>query len=136
MAFRAPLERLRRRLVDLLHTEHGFTPDEAEAAVVMGAYLDDALVGLPAAAAARVPELAEETLAPAGCRVQPGKTKVWVPEGLCPRGYWALHRALKLLSLLWVNLGRRSAPLTGLATFSSKPSKATAPSPLGLWPPR
>ena len=86
MAFRAPLERLRRKLVDLLRTEHGFSPEDADAAVVLGAYLDDVLVGLPAAAAARVPELAEETFAPAGCQVQQEKTKVWVPEGICPLG--------------------------------------------------
>ena len=53
MAFRRPVERLRELRVDVLVEEHGYSKDEAEAAVVLGAYLDDVLVGLPAEAALR-----------------------------------------------------------------------------------
>ena len=53
---------------------------------MLGAYLDDVLVGVPAAVAARVPALAAQAFAPAGCLVEQQKTKVWVPAGLCPEG--------------------------------------------------
>ena len=66
---------------------------------MLGAYLDDTLVGLPAAAAARVPELAAAAFAPAGLTIQPAKTKVWVPAGLCPAGCadWWAPRGLRVL---------------------------------------
>ena len=51
-------EALRAALVTTLVEEHGYSAEEAEAAVVLGAYLDDVVVGLPAAVAARVPPLA------------------------------------------------------------------------------
>ena len=68
-AFRASLAALRERLLDLLVTEHSYTREAAEAELVLGAYLDDVLVGLPAAAAARVLPLAREAFAQAGCTV-------------------------------------------------------------------
>ena len=86
VAFRRPLEELREALLAHLESEHGFSRADAEAHVVIGAYLDDVLVGLPAAAAARVPELAAEAFARARCVVEQQKTKVWVPAGLCPSG--------------------------------------------------
>ena len=43
-AFRRPVERLRAALVSELEAEHGLSREEAEAAVVLGAYLDDVLV--------------------------------------------------------------------------------------------
>ena len=54
---------------------------------------------MPAAAAARVPELAAAAFAPAGLTVQPAKTKVWVPSGLCPDGCaaWRTPRGLRVL---------------------------------------
>ena len=55
MAFRRPVERLRELLVGVLVEEHGYSKEEAEAAVVLGAYLGDVVVGVPAQAAARVP---------------------------------------------------------------------------------
>ena len=66
---------------------------------MIGAYLDDVLVGLPAAAAARVPELAAEAFARARCVVEQQKTKVWVPAGLCPSGCqaWWSPRGLRIL---------------------------------------
>ena len=99
MAFRRPVERLRELLVDVLVEEHGYSKDEAEAAVVLGAYLDDVLVGLPAEAAARVPALAAQAFAPAGCLVEQQKTKVWVPAGLCPTDCeeWWSPRGLRIL---------------------------------------
>ena len=65
----------------------------------MGAYLDDVLVGVPAAVAARVPALAAQAFAPAGCQVEQQKTKVWVPAGLCPAGCdaWWSPRGLRIL---------------------------------------
>ena len=53
VAFRKPVEALRAALVTALVEEHGFSREEAEAAVVLGAYLDDVVVGLPAELAAR-----------------------------------------------------------------------------------
>ena len=99
MAFRRPVERLRELLVDALVEEHGSSKEEAVAAVVLGAYLDDVLVGLPAEAAARVPALAAQAFAPAGCLVEQQKTKVWVPAGLCPTGCeeWWPPRGLRIL---------------------------------------
>ena len=65
----------------------------------MGAYLDDVLVGIPAAAAARVPELATAAFSPVGCEVEGAKTKVWVPSGVCPDGCteWWSPRGLRVL---------------------------------------
>ena len=99
MAFRRPVERLRELLVDVLVEEYGHTKEEAEAAVVVGAYLDDVVVGLPAEAAGRVPALAAQAFAPAGCLVEQQKTKVWVPAGLCPAGCeeWWSPRGLRIL---------------------------------------
>ena len=45
VGFRRPVERLRAALVAALVVEEGYAPEEAEAAVVLGAYLDDVLVG-------------------------------------------------------------------------------------------
>ena len=99
VGFRKPVEGLRASLVTALVEEHGYSADEAEAAVVLGAYLDDVVVGLPAALAARVPALAADAFAPAGCLVEQQKTKVWVPSGLCPAGCegWWSPRGLRLL---------------------------------------
>ena len=63
-------------LVAVLVDEGGYSPEEAEAAVVLGAYLDDVVVGLPAEAVARVPSLAAQAFAPVGCQVEQQKTKV------------------------------------------------------------
>ena len=68
---RGPLAALRESLLQLLEAEHNYTREQAEAELVLGAYLDDTLVGLPAAAAARVPELAAAAFAPADLTVQP-----------------------------------------------------------------
>ena len=99
VAFRRPLEELREALLSHLEAEQGCSRAEAEAQIVIGAYLDDVLVGLPAAAAARVPELAAETFARVGCVVEQQKTKVWVPAGLCPSGCqaWWSPRGLRVL---------------------------------------
>jgi len=99
LAFRRPVEELRAALVAVLVEEHGYSPQEAEAAVVLGAYLDDVVVGLPAVVAARVPALAAQAFAPAGCVVEQQKTKVWVPGGLCPAGCeeWWSPRGLRVL---------------------------------------
>ena len=99
VAFRRPVEELRAALVAALVEEHGYSLREAEEAVVLGAYLDDVLVGVPAAVAARVPALAAQTFAPAGCLVEQQKTKVWVPAGLCPDGCeaWWSPRGLRVL---------------------------------------
>ena len=70
VAFRKPVEALRAALVTALVEEHGFSREEAEAAVVLGAYLDDVVVGLPAELAARVPSLAAQAFASAGCLVE------------------------------------------------------------------
>ena len=86
LLFRRPVERLRELLVNVLVEEHGYSKEEAEAAVVLGAYLDDVVVGVPAQAAARVPGLAAQAFAPVGCLVEQQKAKVWVPAGLCPAG--------------------------------------------------
>ena len=96
---RKPLAALRESLLQLLEDEHGYTREQAEAELVLGAYLDDTLVGLPAGAAAKVPELAAAAFAPAGLTVQPAKTKVWVPSGLCPAGCadWWAPRGLRVL---------------------------------------
>ena len=96
---RKPLAALRESLLRLLVTEHGYTQEQAEAELVLGAYLDDTLVGLPAGAAAKVPELAAAAFAPAGLTVQPAKTRVWVPSGLCPAGCadWWAPRGLRVL---------------------------------------
>ena len=67
MAFRRPVERLRELLVDVLVEEYGHTKEEAEAAAVLGAYLDDVVVGVPAQAAARAPALAAQAFTPVGC---------------------------------------------------------------------
>ena len=75
-AFRRSLETLRERLLDVLVNEFGLTREAAEAELVLGAYLDDVLVGLPAAVAARVPGLATEAFELAGCVVEEGETKV------------------------------------------------------------
>ena len=98
-AFRGPLAELRDRLLSCLETECGYSPEHAEAELVLGAYLDDVLVCLPAAAAARVPGLAAASFAPAGLAVQEEKTKVWVPNGLCPAGCaaWWSPRGLRVL---------------------------------------
>ena len=45
VAFREPVEALRAALVAVLVEEHGYSPGEAEAAVTLGAFLDDG-VGL------------------------------------------------------------------------------------------
>ena len=99
MAFRQPLEELREALLTHLETAHGHSRAEADAQIVIGAYLDDVLVGLPAGAAARVPELAAEAFARARCVVEQQKTKVWVPAGLCPSGCqgWWSPRGLRVL---------------------------------------
>ena len=99
MAFRRPVEELRAALVAALVGEFGYSPADAEAAVVLGAYLDDVVVGLPAEAASRVPALAAQAFAPAGCLVEQQKTKVWVPAGLCPAGCeeWWSPRGLRIL---------------------------------------
>ena len=102
MAFRRPVEELRAALVAALVGEFGYSPADAEAAVVLGAYLDDVVVGLPAEAASRVPALAAQAFAPAGCLVEQQKTKVWVPAGLCPAGCeerWS-PRGLRILGCL------------------------------------
>ena len=57
VAFRKPVEALRAAPVAVLVEEHGYSPEDAEAAVMLGAYLDDVVGGLPAEAAARVPSL-------------------------------------------------------------------------------
>ena len=54
------------------------TAEEAEEAVVLGAYFDDVLVGVPAALAANVPGLAAQAFAGVGCVVGQQRTKVWV----------------------------------------------------------
>ena len=97
VAFRKPVEALRAALVTALVEEHGFSPEEAEAAVVLGAYLDDVVVGLPAELAARVPSLAAQAFASVGCLVEQQETKVWVPAGLCPAGCeaWWTPRGLR-----------------------------------------
>ena len=99
VAFRKPVAELRERLLELLQNELGYTREEAEAELVLGAYLDDVLVGLPAAAAARVPGLAAAAFAPLGCAVQEEKTKVWVPNGTCPPACaaWWSPRGLRVL---------------------------------------
>ncbi len=96
---RKPLAALRESLLQLLEAEHGYTREQAEAELVLGACLDDALVGLPAGAAAKAPELAAAAFAPAGLTVQPAKTRVWVPSGLCPAGCadWWAPRGLRVL---------------------------------------
>ena len=86
VAFRRPVERLREILVATLVADHGYSLEDAESEVVLGAYLDDVLVGLPAPLAAQVPAIAAQAFAPAGCEVEQHKTKVWVPAGLCPAG--------------------------------------------------
>ena len=50
-------------------------------------------------AAARVPALAAQAFAPAGCEVEQRKTKVWVPSGPCPAGCasWWSPRGLRFL---------------------------------------
>ena len=98
VAFRRPLEELREAPLAHLESEHGFSRADAEAHVVIGAYLDDVLVGLPAAAAARVPDLAAEACARVGRIVEQQKTKVWVPAGLCPSGCqaWWSPRGLRV----------------------------------------
>ena len=98
-AFRGSLAALRERLLDLLVAEPGYTREQAEAELVLGAYLDDVLVGLPAAAAARVPGLAAEAFAQAGLTVGERKAKVWVPAGLCPAGSaaWWSPQGLRVL---------------------------------------
>ena len=48
VAFRKPVEALRAARVAVLVEEHGYSPEEAEAAVMLGAFLDDGVVGLPA----------------------------------------------------------------------------------------
>ena len=72
--------------------------DAAEAGLVVGAHLDDVLVGIPAAAAPRVPELATAAFSPVGCEVGGAKTKVWVPSGVCPDGCteWWSPRGLRV----------------------------------------
>ena len=84
VAFRKPVEALRAALVTALGEEHGYTPEEAEAAVELGADLDDVVVGLQAEAAAKVPSLAAQAFAPVGCLVEQQEAKVLVPAGLCP----------------------------------------------------
>ena len=99
VAFRKPVEALRAALVAVLVEEHGFSAEDAEAAVVLGAYLDDVVVGLPPEAAARVPALAAAAFAPVGCQVEQQKTRVWVPEGRCPaecEAWWS-PRGLRFL---------------------------------------
>jgi len=76
VAFRKPVEALRAALVAVLVEEHGFSAEDAEAAAVLGAYLDDVVVGLPPEAAARVPALAAAAFAPVGCQVEQQKTRV------------------------------------------------------------
>ena len=51
---RGPLAALRERLLKFLEDEYGYSREQAEAELVLGAYLDDTLVGLPAGAAAKV----------------------------------------------------------------------------------
>ncbi len=82
VAFRRPVEELRAALVAALVEERVYSPEEAEEAVVLGAYLDDVLVGVPAAVAARVPALAAQAFAPAGGLVEQQKTKFWRNGGV------------------------------------------------------
>ena len=93
VAFHKPVEALRTALVAALVEDHGYSPEEAEAAVVLGAYLDDVVVGLPAEAAARVPALAAAGFETVGCLVEQQKPEVWVPAGLCPSGCEAWWKA-------------------------------------------
>ena len=96
---------------------YGHTKEEAEAAVVLGAYLDDVVVGLPAEAAGRVPALAAQAFAPAGCLVEQQKTKVWVPAGLCPAGCegWWSPRGLRILGAP----AKRETPLAALGELGA-----------------
>ena len=99
LAFRKPVEALREALLTLLQVEHGYSRADAEAAVVLGAYLDDVLVGLPASVAGQVPALAAQAFHTVGCVVEQGKTKVWVPTGHCPPGCvdWWSQKGLRIL---------------------------------------
>ena len=76
VAFRKPVAALCEQLLQCLEEEHGFSREQAEDELVVGAYLDDVLVGIPAAAAARVPEFATAAFAHVGCAVEEGNTKV------------------------------------------------------------
>ena len=82
-----------------LRGELGVDRGQAEAELVVGAYLDDVLVGIPADAAARVPEFAAAAFLPVGCAVNENKTEVWVPAGVCPAGCseWWSPRGLRVL---------------------------------------
>ena len=66
---------------------------------MLGAFLDDVVVGLPAEAVARVPSLAAQAFARVGCQVEQQKTQVWVPAGLCQAGCeaWWSPRGLRFL---------------------------------------
>ena len=99
LAFRKPVEALREALLTLLEEKHGYSRADAEAAVVLGAYLDDVLVGLPASVAGQVPALAAQAFHTVGCVVAQDKTKVWVPTGHCPPGCvdWWSQKGLRIL---------------------------------------
>ena len=84
VAFRRPVERLRETLVETLVVQHGYSLEDVESEVILGAYSDDVLVGLPASLAAQVPAIVAQAFALAGCEVEQQKTKARVPPGLCP----------------------------------------------------
>ena len=98
-AFRTPVAALRERLLEHLVHDLGRSREEAEEELVVGAYLDDVHVCLPAEAAARVPEFAAEAFLPVGCVLNAAKTEVWVPSGVCPGGCsaWWRPRGLRVL---------------------------------------